>query len=103
MFEDFSPHVSSGEEWLKDSTTFGVDAALDSTATVHLLTLPSETCLDKLDKQFSDIGSEGYAKFKVKLDEIGDDVEVRNKASKKAGKAVYSYLNPSVVPASIDI
>ena len=88
---------------MKDSTTFGVDAALDSTATVHLLTRPSETCLDKLDKQFSDIGSEGYAKFKVKLDEIGDDVEVRNKASKKAGKAVYSYLNPSVVPASIDI
>jgi arachidonate 5-lipoxygenase len=71
--------------------------------TTTILTLPSQDCIDNLQNNFSTIGNKSYTKFQSKLDEIGDGIERRNKESKKAGNAVYSYLNPSVVPASIDI
>ena len=103
MFEKFFPHVSSGKEWLKESTTFHRDATLDSVEMVHILTLPSHHCIDNLSGQFDNIGNKSYVKFVKNLDEIGDEVEARNKESKKAGEAVYHYLNPSVVPASVDI
>lgn len=97
MFESFFPHVSSGEEWLK------MDVSLQATQTVHILTLPSNTCIDNLSDNFAKTGTKAYAKFQKNLDKITDGVNDRNKESKKAKKAVYSYLNPSVVPASIDI
>ena len=103
MFESFFPHVSSGDDWLKSSTTTGRDAALDSLVMVHILTLPSDHCIDNLSDQFVTIGEESYSKFLDNLDEIGDGIEERNRLSKDAGDAIYSYLNPSVVPASIDI
>jgi hypothetical protein len=88
MFEKLLPE----EELMKQTLT-----------TARILTLPSEDCIDNLEKQFDDVGKEAYKKFQSKLDVISDDIEDRNKASKKAGKATYSYLNPTAVPASIDI
>eukprot|EP00571_Detonula_confervacea_P012828 CAMPEP_0172300922 /NCGR_PEP_ID=MMETSP1058-20130122/2916_1 /TAXON_ID=83371 /ORGANISM="Detonula confervacea, Strain CCMP 353" /LENGTH=743 /DNA_ID=CAMNT_0013010869 /DNA_START=154 /DNA_END=2385 /DNA_ORIENTATION=+ len=92
MFENHFPHVSGEYE-----------TALTAAQTVHLLTLPSNTCIDNLSRQFDGVGEESYTKFVENLDKIGDVIEDRNKESKNSGKAVYSYLNPSVVPASIDI
>jgi len=70
---------------------------------VRGLTLPSETCVDNLDGCFSEVGEKSYRKFQSKLDVISDEIEARNKSKKKKGEAIYSYLNPTVVPASIDI
>lgn len=70
---------------------------------LNTLTLPSETCVDNLNKKFSDVGEKSYTKFQKELDGIGQEIEARNKINKENGKHVYSYLNPTVVPASIDI
>ena len=70
---------------------------------VQSLTLPSETCIDNLENSFNEVGTESYKKFQLKLDVISEDIEDRNKAKKKKGEATYSYLNPTNVPASIDI
>ena len=96
MFEDFFPVIRPEEEWVQS-------AAIKTIQTVHTLTLPSEDTLDELGHHFDEIGTESYAKFLVKIGEIGDVVEKRNKDNKKAGKAVYSYLHPAVTPTSIDI
>ena len=77
--------------------------AIKTMQLTRLLTTPSETCIDNLDENFSEVGEASYNKLQVKLDAISDEIEDRNVANKKKGAAVYSYLNPSVVPASIDI
>jgi len=69
----------------------------------RVLTIPSETCIDDLDDNFAEVGEASYKKLKSKLDTISDEIEDRNVANKNKGAAVYSYLNPAVVPASIDI
>jgi len=68
-----------------------------------LLTAPSHHCIDELEENFSTVGKKSYAKFQVKLKEIQDEIEKRNKAAAKNKQPVYDYLNPCVVPASIDI
>jgi hypothetical protein len=88
MFEKLLPE----EEMMKLTMT-----------TANLLTMDSKDCVDNLEEQFSVVGKEAYKKFQSKLDVISDDIEKRNKACKKAGKPTYSYLNPTAVPASIDI
>jgi hypothetical protein len=72
-------------------------------STANILTLPSYTCVDNLEKQFNDVGKKAYEKFQSKLDVIGHDIEDRNYKNKLAKKPTYSYLHPSAVPASIDI
>ena len=71
--------------------------------TIFLLTAPSHHCIDDLEENFSTVGKKSYAKFQVKLKEIQDEIEKRNKAAAKNKQPVYNYLNPCVVPASIDI
>jgi len=96
MFEDFFPVLRPEEEWIEAATVSTVEKT-------HLLTLPSEDTLDELGHHFDEIGTDAYAKFLVKIGEIGDVVEARNQESKKNGEGVYSYLHPAVTPASIDI
>ena len=86
MSEDFFPIIRPEEEWIKEA------AALETIKTVHRLAQPSEDTLDELGHHFDEIGTDAYAKFLVKIGEIGEVVEKRNKDNKKAGKAVYSYL-----------
>merc|ERR1712038_1961068 len=71
--------------------------------TINLLTLPSEDTIDKLDDCFAEIGKKSYEAFQAEIDDISDDIEKGNSKNKRRGNAVYSYLNPAVVPASIDI
>lgn len=80
-----------------------LEDAASNMLTIRALTLPSESCIDNLDDSFSDYGEKSYKKFKAKLDVISNRIEERNEKSKKNGDGVYSYLNPTVVPASIDI
>ena len=52
---------------------------------------------------FPQLEEEVVIKFQSKLDKIGDGIERSNKESNRAGNAVHSYLNPSIVQACIDI
>jgi len=70
---------------------------------VNTLTLPSETCIDNLNRNYAEVGTKSYSKFQSNLDKIGEGIEKRNKKNKSKRKAVYTYLNPTVIPASIDI
>jgi len=88
IFANFFPHIDTQREVIK---------------VVHLLTIPSDHCVDNLENEFPSIGAKSYATFQAKLDEIGDEIEARNKQAAKEKKGLYNYLNPSVVPASIDI
>ena len=72
--------------------------------TASLLILESEDCVDNFEKQFSVAGKEAFiGSFSENLMTLVTTLKKRNKAGKKAGKSTYSYLNPSAVPASIDI
>ena len=102
MFENMLPHISSNNQWLKKSTG-GQDAAIDSLVMARRLTLPSSHCLDNLSDEFDTIGKEAYDTFLANLKVISAGINVRNKEAEKANKAPYNYLNPSVVPASIEI
>jgi hypothetical protein len=86
-------------------STGGQDAAIDSLSIARLLTLPSVHCLDNLSEEFTttSIGSIAYGNFLANLKVISDGINARNKEAEKAKKAPYNYLNPSVVPASIEI
>jgi len=75
----------------------------ETIATAHTLTFQTGHCIDKLSDEFEGRGKKSYKKFLIRLDEIGDQIEERNKQSEKKKMAVYPYLHPSVVPASIDI
>ncbi|KAL7550855.1 hypothetical protein ACHAWF_014055, partial [Thalassiosira exigua] len=103
MFQSMLPHISSGDAWLKENTASGRDATLDVIKLFHNLTLSSEICVDNLAEHFGVIGKHAYAKFVQNLDQIGDQIEERNRQDQIAGKAIYPYLNPSLVSASIDI
>lgn len=103
MFEHAFAQISSSDDWLKSSTSSGADAAIDMIRMGRLLTFPSDHCLDNLSKEFASIGTEAYATFLKRLHIISDDINTRNEEAKKANKATYNYLNPSHVPASIDI
>ncbi len=105
MFENMFPVIRSDDEWLKEATAQFVagPAALDSLQMVHILTTPSPYCLDNLSNQFAKIGTESYAKFHKNLNFISEEINARNKVAEKAKKPQYNYLNPSNVPASIDI
>lgn len=103
MFEHVFAHISSNDAWLKSSSLSESDAAIDTIQTVRLLTIPSDHCLDNLSEEFASIGTAAYATFLKRLHIISDEINTRNEEAKKANKATYNYLNPSVVPASIDI
>ena len=100
MFENMLPIIRTDDEWLKEAT--GVPA-IDSLKIANLLTTPSNHCLDDLSDKFEHIGKEAYDKFLKNLNVISEEIEARNKEAKKANKPQYDYLNPSNVPASIDI
>jgi len=106
MFEKMFPHINTDDDWLRKSTnTLVTDehAAIDSLAMVHLLTTPSESCLDNLSDRFERVGTEAYDKFLKNLNVISEEIEARNEEAEKANKVPYNYLNPSNVPSSIDI
>ena len=94
--------ISSREDIFKNALPVKANAK-KTIQTTRILTLPSETCIDNIEGNFSKVGKKSYSKFQSKLDAIGGDIERRNKKNEKAGKAIYCYLNPSVVPASVDI
>ena len=103
MFEHMFPHVRSNDTWLRDSSRTGQDATIDIISMAQLLNLPSDHCLDNLSDEFATIGKEAYGTFLKRLNAISDGINARNEEAKKANKAMYNYLNPTVVPASIDI
>mmetsp|Transcript_15810 Transcript_15810/g.24571 ORF Transcript_15810/g.24571 Transcript_15810/m.24571 type:complete len:263 (-) Transcript_15810:228-1016(-) len=107
MFENMFPHIRTDDDWLKESSALGLTAsgpaAIASLQTVRLLTLPSKNCIDNLSEKFEDVGTEAYDKFLKNLNVISEEIEARNDEAEKANKAPYNYLNPSNVPASIDI
>jgi len=103
MFENMLPIIKTDDDWLKKATLTHSAPAIDSLMTVNLLTTPSNHCLDNLSDKFENIGTEAYDKFLKNLNVISGEIEARNKEAKKANKAPYDYLNPSNVPASIDI
>ena len=71
----------------------------------RMLTLPSETTLTSLSHHYdkAQYGKASYAKFLEVLEELGDEIEARNKYNRDAGRPVYAYLHPSTVPASVDV
>ena len=103
MFEHVFAHISSNDAWLKSSSLSKSDAAIDIIQMGRLLTFPSDHCLDNLSEEFASIGTAAYATFLKRLHIISDEINTRNEEAKKANKATYNYLNPSNVPASIDI
>lgn len=104
MFENMFPYINSDDEWLREASgPRGNHEALGILQTVRLLTLPSKNCLDNLSDKFESVGTESYDKFLTNLNVISKEIEARNEEAVKANKAPYNYLNPSNVPASIDI
>ena len=103
MFEHMFPYVRSNDAWLRDSSRTGQDATIDMISMAQVLNLPSDHCLDNLSEEFATIGKEAYGTFLKRLNAISDEINARNEEAKKANKATYNYLNPTVVPASIDI
>jgi hypothetical protein len=77
--------------------------AKETMQVVRTLTLPSPDTIDKMDKHYKTTGNAPYKIFQADLKVIGDKIEARNKSNKSKGRAVYPYLHPSKVPASIDI
>lgn len=90
-------------DWIFDNVNPDLKVAEKTLQVVRALTLPSNFCIDNLSENYKDTGKGPYEKFQVDLKVIGDKINKRNKENKDAGKAVYHYLHPSVVPASIDI
>ena len=90
-------------QWIFENALPNVDDTREVIATVNVLTLPSKRTLDQLTDDFSTLGSEAYEMFLEDLKGIGDGINQRNAQNKRRGRAVYPYLHPSVVPASIDI
>jgi len=88
-------------DWLFSNNFPHISNQIKTLDVVYLLTLPSDHCIDDLDKNFSRTGQKSYEKFKMKLKIIQDEIERRNRAAAKQN--VYNYLNPKNVPASIDI
>ena len=103
MFENMFPQINTDDDWLRESTLSKNAPAIDSLSMVRLLTTPSKNCLDNLSDRFETIGTEAYDKFLKNLNFISEEIEARNEEAEKANKAPYNYLNPSNVPASIDI
>jgi arachidonate 5-lipoxygenase len=91
-------------EWIFDNSFPTIEVAQEILTTVYTITLPSDHCIDNLhEKHFSEVGEKAYKKFQKTLDTIKDLNDKRNSDAKNANKFVYNFLNPSVVPASIDI
>lgn len=102
MFENMFPHINGDDEWLREASG-GNYAAIGILKTARLLTLPSKNCLDNLSDKFESVGTKSYDKFLTNLNVISKEIEARNEEAEKANEAPYNYLNPSNVPASIDI
>lgn len=100
MFDNLFPIVRTDVEWLKEVAEI---PTFESIQTVDTLTLPSEHCLADLSADFAKVGSKSYEKFAIQLASLSGGIDERNKVAKEAKKAEYNYLNPKVVPASIDI
>jgi hypothetical protein len=92
-----------GRDWIFGHTNPLLDIAELTTQLMHLLTIPSNYAIDNLTNDFKGIGKKSYELFQEDLKVIGDDINQRNKKSKSEGRAVYHYLHPSKIPASIDI
>lgn len=90
-------------DWIFKNVNAKLDIAKETLQVVRALTLPSNFCIDNLSKNYQTRGKVPYEMFQNDLKKIGDKINDRNKENKSAGKAVYHYLHPSVVPASIDI
>jgi hypothetical protein len=56
-----------------------------------------------ISQNYKTIGKVPYKMFQDDLKVIGEKINARNMANKSKGMAVYPYLHPSKVPASIDI
>lgn len=93
----------SSRAWIFENAMPNIEAAKTTIETAATLTLPSKHTIDSLESNFQGVGREAYQKFLRRLDTIGDDINARNKKNRDAGKPVYHYLHPSLVPASIDI
>lgn len=103
QFKESRKGNPSSCDWIFENAMPNMDSAERAIATVRTLTMPSKHTIDSLDNNFKDLGHESYQKFLVNLGLIGDDINNRNKKNRDAGKPVYHYLHPSVLPASIDI
>ncbi|KAL7572587.1 hypothetical protein ACA910_000403 [Epithemia clementina (nom. ined.)] len=95
--------VSNIREWMFEYAMPSMKDQKQSLTTVNVLTLPSLQTINKLDDNFSTIGSKSYALFKSELEVIGKKINERNGKNQALGIPVYHYLHPDCVPASIDI
>jgi hypothetical protein len=80
-----------------------IEIAKETLQVVRALTIPSNFCIDNLSKNYKTIGKVPYEMFQDDLKVIGEKINARNMSNKSKGRAVYPYLHPSKVPASIDI
>jgi hypothetical protein len=104
--EDFPTDESEEEQrkWIFNTFMPDLDSTVANQITLtDILTLPSTHTVNVLDKQFESVGTASYKSFKKELATIGKGITKRNKKAKANGDAVYHYLHPDVVPASIDI
>lgn len=93
------------EDWVYREVHPYLNVAREVVYIVRLLTTPPEAAIDNILRHFveSRYGEPSYRVFLERLDAIGEEIEQRNRISKRAGKAVYSYLHPSNIPSSINI
>lgn len=72
---------------------------------MQVLTTPTDYSIDSLSDHFdtTGFGKESYAKFLTTLQSLSTEIDTRNEGLAAEGKPIYPYLNPSLVPASIDI
>ena len=103
--EQFKEQGDDTLEFIFENVLPGDLAQANLMLTTHLLNMPSDVHIDELADHYSKTkyGMQSYDTFLKRLKVIGDDIEARNKKNKKEGNAVYPYLHPSNVPASIDI
>jgi hypothetical protein len=98
---------AQGKDADRDSIFKNVDPELaiakETLQVARTLTLPSNFCIDNLSKNYKTTGKVPYKMFQKDLKVIGEKINARNMSNKKKGLAVYPYLHPSKVPASIDI
>ena len=94
-----------GQDWVIREVSPFFSVAREVIYIVRILTLPTEAAIDNIIGHFEStaFGLKSYNLFLRRLDEIGDQIEARNKESRQQGGAVYSYLHPSNVPSSINI
>jgi hypothetical protein len=90
-------------DWIFEHVDPEVEIAKETMQVVRALTLPSNFCIDNLSKNYETTGTASYKIFQDDLKVIGEKINARNLSNKRKKRAVYPYLHPSRVPASIDI